>query len=86
MAYKIYYGNAQPKRIARRKGRLFVFTVCFFLLFLLTVSCLAPGQMETLRKTLFPQSHVDALLQDLRDGEPLSEAVSAFCQGIFQDD
>lgn len=86
MAYKIHYGNRRPKRYARRKGQLFVLTVCFFLLFLLSVSYFAPAQVEMLRHTLFPESYVDALLQDLRDGEPIAEAVSAFCQGIFHDE
>ena len=85
MAYKIRYGGDRPKKTRRQSARLFVLTVCFFLLFLLTASYFAPAQLERLRQTFFPQSCVDALLQELRNGEPLTEAVSAFCQEIFHD-
>lgn len=83
MAYKIDYGSTKRNKEKWRIVRFFVLTIVFFSLFLMISWQLAPVQIEALRQMLFPENNVDALLQDLREGQSISDAVSAFCQGIF---
>ncbi len=84
MAYSIRYGFRKGRRRGNR-GRLFLWSLAFFALFLLIAWQVMPQQMSQLQQILLPQSELDKLLQDLRAGDSLGEAVGAFCQEIFHD-
>ncbi len=83
MAYKIQYGSRTNNTERRRGGRLFALTLAFFALFAVAAYQLVPEQLEALRKLLFADLQVDALLEDLQEGASISDAVSAFCQGLL---
>lgn len=85
MAYKIHYRSENYKILPISKLRLFVLTLAFFALFLVLTMLFIPEQIQLLHYIIFGQDNVEALLQDLREGEPILEAVSAFCQGIINE-
>lgn len=83
MAYKISYDHGKRPATSLRKGRFALYTMCFFLLFLLMANWLVPSQLAQLRYLLTGSADLDALLQDLRQGSSLSQAVAAFCQDVL---
>ncbi len=92
MGYSIKYGNELIKtpycsRMSQ-KSKLLVsvlLTICIVLVFL----SLSVGS-KTLKEYILPgnaditESALNALISDLKDGEPLGSAVSAFCQEIYE--
>lgn len=90
MGYSIKYGNELIKTPCcsrmSQKSKLLVsvlLTICIALVFLSVGS-------KTLKEYILPgnaditESALNALISDLKDGEPLGSAVSAFCQEIYE--
>lgn len=92
MSYQISYGGMKEKRPRQWKPRrLPILTVAFFMLFLLTVERVWPAGRERLRELLWPgNGEVTAaafatMTERLDAGEPIADAVEAFCKEILQD-
>lgn len=83
MAYRIHYGHVVQKKSGRPRGRFWLLTLGFFMLFALAAWRLAPGELTALQQLFFPQNQLDTLLQDIQDGDAIADAVAAFCQDIF---
>lgn len=91
MGYIIVYEGADPAEISvsRRRSRLPELTVLFVLAFLLLTRLFWPAGREKIRDILLPgdpnitQQAVSVLVDDLRAGEPVGEAVRAFCGEIL---
>ncbi len=84
MGYRIRYKPSQKKQYGIKK--------CRILLLLILVSLLgiyiwyhAPEQWHLLEQSLFPSDQLNDLLMQLRSGEDVLEALSAFCQGILDE-
>ncbi len=94
MSYRIEYGPAIPERYIKKKNpvRLQAMTAACLLLFALLVRQFYPAGVQQLRRILLPaaptvtQQALDALMGDLRDGEPLGDAFTAFCTYIIDHD
>lgn len=83
MAYRILYGVAKQNRTLQSKWRLLLLFIFFFALFVLSAWQIIPAELMTLRQILFSHEHVDTLLQELKNGESIADAVAAFCQEII---
>lgn len=91
MAYRIDYGPA-PVRGRGRSGRLLrvqAMTAAFLLLFILCVRQYWPEGIAKLRETLLPgqgagQAAFQEFVSELRDGEPVYDALTAFCRQILE--
>lgn len=88
MAYKIEYDRGhQKKKVDKAPSwRLPVLILAFFMLFLFCVEQTRPEATAAVRAWLLPESTrqaVQTLLEDLRGGDEISQAVSVFCQDIF---
>lgn len=95
MSYRIEYGPAiPPQYIKKRRSplRLQIMTAACLLVFSLLVRQFFPAGIQELRHILLPgaptvtQEALDTLMDDLRDGEPLSDAFTAFCVYIIDHD
>ena len=94
MSYHIEYGPAVPPQYAPmpKPPRLRIMTATFLLLFAFLVRQFFPSGAEKLRLLLLPgtptvtQQALDFLMGDLRDGEPLGQAFTAFCTYIIDND
>lgn len=94
MSYRIEYGPAIPPEYRKepKSTRLRVLTALFLLLFTLLVRQFFPSGTDKLRAALLPgaptitQQALDFLMGDLRDGEPLGQAFTAFCTYIIDND
>lgn len=93
MGYRVDYGP-----VMRRKQnpimdavKMQLMTTAFVLMFILGVKAYWPDGAQQLRSWLLPGavsgtgSAVSELVEDLRDGTSLAEAVTAFCQQIIAD-
>ena len=90
MAYRIDYDKTGTrKRIEPAKSRIAVYTAAFFLLFLLLVNLFWPDGTGFLRQSLIPgdpdvtAAAVDSLIDDLKDGQQVSDAITAFCRELI---
>ena len=94
MAYRITYGPPVPQQYQEKESplRLQVLTAVCMLFFVLLVKTWFPTGTETLRQLLLPepssvtQQALDMLVTDLRDGDKLGDAFTAFCQHIIDHD
>lgn len=94
MAYRIEYGPATPDQyvIHRKPFRLQIMTATCFLVFSLLVQQFFPAGTQKLRQFLLPgtptvtQEALDAMMGDLRNGEPLGDAFTSFCIYIIDHD
>lgn len=83
MGYRIDY--TQPK-----KSRLGAMTAGWFLVFLLLVGCFWPRGRMLLAEALFPGNRavttaaLGDFVRDMGDGEPLGQALEAFCRQILE--
>ena len=90
MAYRIEYGtvNKPQKEPGRHPLRIPLLTALFFLVFVLFVNLAWPEGKAVLQDSFLPgnskQSFAE-LITDLQEGEPLSDAVTAFCKSILED-
>ena len=83
MAYKIYYGPKGQSVRPSRRGRVFIFTILFFLLFAVMAWQLIPQQLLALQQMILPEAKLNTLLEDLQEGQDLVQAIGSFCQEIF---
>lgn len=94
MSYRIEYGPPIPPQYIKKSNpmRLQLMTAAFLLLFTLLVRQFFPSGIRELRQLLLPKAHtvtqmaLDAFMVDLRNGEPLGDAVTAFCTYIIDHD
>lgn len=94
MPYRIEYGSAIPPQYIKKKKplRLQIMTAIFLLTFSLLVRQFFPAGTQKLRQILLPgtpsvtQEALDMLMGDLRDGESLGDAFTAFCVYIVDHD
>ena len=64
-------------------GRVKLLTSIFFLLFSVIAHYFFADQLASLRAILLPQDRLEELLETLRSGEDLVQAVGAFCKEII---
>lgn len=91
MSYVIRYGSEDTRTKASRihRTRLSAMTAGFFLGFLLLTKLFWPDGTSMLRQILLPGNEevtaraVTVLVEDLRAGEPVGDAVRAFCGEII---
>lgn len=87
MGYRIVYGEDPFVDQTRGRSHLKVMTAGFLLAFVLMVRLLWPQGTAVLRQTLLPREN-PAFLQlqsDIQAGEPIGDAVTAFCQRIVEE-
>ncbi len=89
MSYRIEYGGGNAVRKPGRGNRLPVLTAGAFLLFLLLTQAFWPEGTAALREFLLPgdsevTAHAfSAMAEDLQQGIPVSDALTAFCREIL---
>lgn len=90
MAYRIVYGSDPP--IIKQKRpvlRLQILTALFLLLFTVSVRSIWPEGTAKLQQILIPgeltitQVAMTDMVQSLRDGASLDDAVTAFCHQVI---
>ena len=94
MAYRIEYGPATPPQYVKKPKllRLQIMTAVCLLLFTLLVRQAFPAGTDKLRQILLPgmptvtQQALDHLMGSLREGAPIGDSFTAFCQYIFDHD
>lgn len=92
MSYSIHYDSDNPKFRSKKKhvfglvGVILTIMVCA-----VALGWAIPQQAKQFRQALFPWSREEVkaafaeLRDDLRQGEPISDAVTAFCVEIIHD-
>lgn len=92
MGYRVEYGQAERKAPSfLKKYRLHLLTAAFFLLFVLAVKLYWPEGAAVLSSIFLPGEPTEAqaafavLVEDLREGQPFSDAVTTFCREIIAD-
>ena len=94
MAYRIEYGPATPPQYIKRPKllKLQIMTAVCLLLFTLLVRQAFPAGADKLRQILLPgtpgvtQQALDHLMGGLREGAPIGDSITAFCQYIIDHD
>ena len=94
MGYRIVYGQAQKgsRYIKPSALRLQSLICAWMLAFSLGVKCFWPEGAVQLRRVLLPealspvQTAAETLLTDLREGVPLSDAMTAFCLCLIENE
>lgn len=91
MAYRIVYGPVKGRQGTGRGGglRIQTMTAAWLLVFALTVSRVWPEGTDKLREYLLPgqdgtQAAVMELMTEIQAGEPVGEALTAFCRQIIE--
>ena len=92
MSYKIVYGPMPDVPKVRKGGtlRLRMLTAVFLLLFVFLVGQAWPEGREVLRRCLIPgeptvtEALFADMLSEIRAGEPVEEAVTAFCRELME--
>ncbi len=89
MAYSIGYGPQQNERASKgRQTRFSVLVLVFFLVFLLSVQLFSQEGADFLRRMILPvgEETVEAfssMVQAVKEGTPVQEAVTAFCREVI---
>lgn len=91
MGYRIVYGEKPFRKFGtcRIKKRLGTMTAGFFLLFLLLTNLCWPEGRQKLWEICIPgnaqvtAAAFEAMVEDLRAGESVSDALTVFCQEII---
>lgn len=92
MGYRIVYGPMPPAVKAKKSGslRLRILTAVFALLLVLAVRLVWPQGTQTLHRFLMPgeptvtETAFGSMIGNIRDGEPLPEAFTAFCRQVLE--
>ena len=86
MGYRIIYGQ-DPFRKKPEKSHLGPLSAGFALAFLILVRCFWPQGAAKLRQTLLPgdMAAFQRMTEEIRAGEPIGDAVTAFCRGIVEE-
>ena len=87
MGYRIVYGEDPFAETGKRKSHLRSMTAGFALAFVILVRLFWPQGSDVLRTVLLPRESAAfvQLTEALRAGEPLGDAVTAFCQRIVEE-
>lgn len=87
MGYQIIYGPDPFEKTGEGKSHLKTLTAGFLLAFVILVRLLWPQGTALLRQTLLPRADpaFTQLQSDIQAGEPLADAVTAFCQRIVEE-
>lgn len=87
MGYRMVYGVDPFEDTGKQKSHLKAMTAGFLLAFVLLVRLLWPQGTALLRQTLLPRENpaFAQLQSDLQAGEPIGDAVTAFCQRIVEE-
>lgn len=91
MGYRIVYSNTPPKRKLNGSLNFRVMVAGCLLLFAMSVRLWWPEGRAVMERFLLPvevndiQTVFAAMVEDIRGGERLSEAVGAFCREIIID-
>ena len=92
MGYSVYYGPDMPRFTSKKRNHGgFIGAVLIFMVCAMAIGWALPQQTERFVQALFPwtQDQVQIafaeLRQDVREGQPLSDAVTAFCREIIDD-
>ncbi len=93
MGYKIAYDSGMATRTCFEEKRLSfaAMTAAFLLLFGVLTYCFWPAGADKLRKMLIPgdpevtTKAVSEMVEDLRAGESMDDAVVTFCREIFRE-
>lgn len=87
MGYRIVYGQGAFPEKNRRKSWLRLMTAGFALAFVILTRCCWPRGTEILREVLLPRENAafQRLTEDIRAGEPMGDAVTAFCRQIVEE-
>lgn len=92
MAYKIVYGEEPYEYHNPSKNgiRLRILTAALLLVFCFLVRLAWPGGTALLQNYVLPgestvtEEAFEAMLSDLRAGEPLNDALTTFCKDVIQ--
>lgn len=86
MGYRIVYG-ADPFEEKKKKSHLRSLTAGFALAFVILVRLFYPQGAQILREHLLPgnENAIMRLTEDIQAGEPIGEAVTAFCRTIMEE-
>ena len=86
MGYRIIYGE-DPFVKKKEKNHLRSLTAGFLLALVVLVRCCWPRGTEILRQTLLPGENTafQQMTEQIRDGEPIGDAVTVFCQRIVEE-
>lgn len=87
MGYRIIYAQEPLAPEKPRGTKLKMMTAAFALALVVLVRLFWPQGTQMLQNALLPgdHSHLDQLTRDIRAGEPVGEAVTAFCQSIIEE-
>lgn len=83
MGYKITYGKGRSRSTKEGRWRLPLLTAAFFLLFSILVRYLYADELRMLCAYILPMANLDALIEDLRQGQSAVDAIAAFCEDFF---
>ena len=86
MGYRIVYGD-DPFEKQERRSHLRSMTAGFALALVILVRLFYPQGAQVLREVLLPGDH-EAFMQlteRIQSGEPIGDAVTAFCQTIVEE-
>ena len=91
MAYRIdYHSPVHKHSISRFRWQMPLMTCLFFLLFVASIKTAWPAGSQALRQLLLPpdslaesETALEALISNLKDGQPFYESLTAFCQQII---
>lgn len=91
MGYRIVYGEDPGKKFGTgsRCSRFGILTVCCFLLFLLLTNLFWPAGKQMLWELCIPgdaeltAAAFETMVEDIRVGEPISDALTAFCREVI---
>lgn len=89
MGYRVIYGEDPFEKPKASMGRLGVLTAGCILAFVVGVRCFWPAGAEMLGRIFTPGDVTVAafgqMAEDLQAGEPLGDAVTAFCRAVVED-
>lgn len=84
MGYRVIYGEDPFQK--KEKRHLPAMTAGFALAFVILVRCFWPQGTAVLREVLLPQANgMEQLTEQIRAGEPVGDAVTAFCRGLVEE-
>ena len=90
MVYRVVYGEDPFEKPKQSTGRLRLMTAGCALAFVVGVRCMWPQGTEILRQVMLPTENASTaafrqMTADMQAGEPLGDAVEAFCRAVVED-
>jgi hypothetical protein len=89
MAYRVVYhpDRKEPEKSGGSGFRITLFTLIFLGFFVVIVNCCWPAGRERLQYLFIPEESkaaVHELVDDLKHGESLADAVQVFCETVIE--